>query len=341
LGSLVKHWWETSRIFDRIRALDASGRPAALATVVRIAQSAYRRPGAKLLIEVDGTMMGGVSGGCLEADVREVGLATLRGEPPRLLHYDTGADEDAVWGLGLGCNGAVDVFVQPANAAFLRAVVEPTLARLHADQRFAIVTTVEGPHAGRASVRDVRADEEASHLDDTSAGRAFTEVLEPPPHLVICGGGADAVPLVRFASECGFRVTLVDHRDAYLAPEGLPDATRRVLRRPEAGIDGLPASAKTYVVVKMHALTHDESWTRAFFGTEVAYIGLLGPRDRTDGIISAIGTPDERVFGPVGLDLGADGPEQIAASIVAELLAVHAGRAPAHLRDRAGAIHAG
>ncbi|HKI96626.1 MAG TPA: XdhC family protein [Gemmatimonadales bacterium] len=337
----MKHWWETAQLYGRIARLAASDRRAALATVVRIHGSAYRRPGAKLLIEDDGRMIGGVSGGCLEADVREVGLATLRSETSRLLHYDTGADEDAVWGLGLGCNGAVDVFVQPANAAFLRAVVEPTLARLHADQRFAIVTTVEGLDAGKASVRDVRADEAASHLDDTSAGRTFTEILEPPPRLVICGGGADAVPLVRFAGDCGFRVTLVDHREAYLAPEGLPDGTRCVLRRPESGIDGLPGSATTYVVVKMHALTHDEAWARAFLGTEVAYIGLLGPRDRTDRIISRIGTPDARVFGPVGLDLGADGPEQIAASIVAELLAVHAGRTPAHLRDRARAIHAG
>lgn len=337
----MKHWWETAHIFDRIARLADSDRRAALATVVRIRGSAYRQPGAKMLIQDDGAMTGGVSGGCLEADVREVGLATLRGETPRLLHYDTGADEDAVWGLGLGCNGAVDVFVQPADAAFLRAVVEPTLTRLHADQRFAIVTTVEGPDTGQGSVRDAQVDEGPSRLDDTSAGRTFTEILEPPPHLVICGGGADAVPLVRFAGECGFRVTLVDHREAYLAPEGLPDGTRCVLRRPESGIDGLPASAKTYVVVKMHALTHDESWARAFLGTEVPYIGLLGPRDRTDRIVSDIGATDERVFGPVGLDLGADGPEQIAASIVAELLAVHAGRAPAHLRDRAGAIHAG
>jgi len=95
----VKHWWETAHIFDRIARLATSDRRAALATVVRIRGSAYRQPGAKMLIQDDGAMTGGVSGGCLEADVREVGLATLRGETPRLLHYDTGADEDAVWGL--------------------------------------------------------------------------------------------------------------------------------------------------------------------------------------------------------------------------------------------------
>ncbi len=337
----MKHWWETAHIFSRIARLAEINRRAALATVVRIRGSAYRRPGAKMLIQDDGAMTGGVSGGCLEADVREVGLATLRGEAARLLHYDTGADEDAVWGLGLGCNGAVDVFVQPADGDFLRAVVHPTLARLEGDRRFAIATTVNGPDAGRAAVREARPDEGPSRLDDTTPVHTFTEIFEPPPHLVICGGGADAVPLVRFARECGFRVTLIDHREAYLTPEGLPEGIRCVLRRPEAGVDGLRTSSRTYVVVKMHALTHDETWARALLGTDVAYVGLLGPRDRTDRIVSDIGAPDERVFGPVGLDLGADGPEQIAASIVAELLAVHAGRAPGHLRDRAGAIHVG
>ena len=112
----MKHWRETAEIVERAIALASAGRRAALATVVRIEGSSYRRPGAKFLIEDDGQTLGGVSGGCLEADVRDVGLQVVQTGSPQLLHYDTGTDDRTVWGLGLGCNGSVDIFVQPATS---------------------------------------------------------------------------------------------------------------------------------------------------------------------------------------------------------------------------------
>src|SRR5262245_7892210 len=110
----MKHWRETTEIVARIVALAQDGRRAAIATVVRIEGSAYRRPGAKFLIEDDGRTLGSVSGGCLESDVREVAMRVIETGGPRLLHYDTGDDDRTLWGLGLGCNGSVDIFVQPA-----------------------------------------------------------------------------------------------------------------------------------------------------------------------------------------------------------------------------------
>ena len=112
----MKHWQETRSILDRVLGLGRQGRPCALATVIRIEGSAYRRPGAKLLIEPDGCALGGVSGGCLEQDVRQVGLQVLSSGRARLLHYETGDDETKVWGLGLGCDGRVDILVQPISA---------------------------------------------------------------------------------------------------------------------------------------------------------------------------------------------------------------------------------
>ena len=111
----MKHWRETAEIVDRVLHLASLGRRAALATVVDIAGSAYRRPGAKFLVEDDGRTLGGVSGGCLEADVREIAQQVIASGVPQLLHYDTGSDDRTVWGLGLGCNGSVDIFVQPAT----------------------------------------------------------------------------------------------------------------------------------------------------------------------------------------------------------------------------------
>ena len=111
----MKHWKETAEIFGRAARLVESGGDAAIATVVRVEGSAYRRPGAKLLIEEDGRTLGSISGGCLEADVREIGLHVLRGREPQLRRYDTGGDDREVWGLGLGCSGTVEVFVQPVE----------------------------------------------------------------------------------------------------------------------------------------------------------------------------------------------------------------------------------
>jgi xanthine/CO dehydrogenase XdhC/CoxF family maturation factor len=178
--------------------------------------------------------------------------------------------------------------------------------------------------------------------------RVFIEVLPPPPHLLVCGGGDDARPLVAYAADVGFRVTLLDHRPALLAPEWFPQALRRVVARPEDPDLALPPPARTLAVVKTHSLAHDREWVRRLLAAGLPYIGVLGPRGRTEAILrdvgpgaAAGGPAPERVFGPVGLDLGADGPRQVAISIVAELLAFTARREPRHLSARQEAIHAG
>src|SRR5260370_42604699 len=142
----MNHWKETAEILSRLAEVAAAGRRAALATVVDIVGSAYRRPGAKFLIEDTGRTLGGVSGGCLEADVREVANAVVETGRPSLRHYNTG-DEDVVWGLGLGCNGLVDVFVQPATEGPLAALAG-TLRELFAGDGPAALAT--GGAAGPA-----------------------------------------------------------------------------------------------------------------------------------------------------------------------------------------------
>jgi len=148
----MNHWKETAEILSRLAELRAAGRRAALATVVRIVGSAYRRPGAKFLIEETGDTLGSVSGGCLEADVREVAKGVLATGIPSLRHYSTGADEDIVWGLGLGCNGLVDVFVQPATEGPLADLAGRLRELLAGDSPFGIATVVEGEGLGSVLV---------------------------------------------------------------------------------------------------------------------------------------------------------------------------------------------
>lgn len=362
----MKHWQETSRILQLLARLVEQGRGAALATVVHIQGSAYRRPGAKMLIADDGGMAGSVSGGCLEADVREVALSVIRLGAPQLLHYDTGADDQTPFGLGLGCNGAVDIFVQRATAPDVLETSRRIMPLLEGDAAFAVSTLVRGAaglgrslvvgkygkHTGSTGDASLdrmiaaRASEllgtGISQLHDLETHQVFTEVQLPPPSLLVLGAGEDTRPLVACAADVGFRVTVVDHRPAYLTPDHYPTGTRLVEARSDSTISDLPLGPRAYAVVKTHSLEHDREWVRRLLDSHVPYIGVLGPRARIDDVLRDLGAEEnDRVFGPVGLDLGADGPEQIAVSVVAELLALLSGREPGHLRSKEGAIHAG
>jgi xanthine/CO dehydrogenase XdhC/CoxF family maturation factor len=374
------HWKETAEIARRLTHLAAQGREAALATVVHISGSAYRRPGAKTLIEETGGVIGSVSGGCLEADVRAVAADVMAAGRPSLRHYDTG-DEDAAWGLGLGCNGAVDILVQPATQGPFAVLAEPLQRLLAGDVAVALLTVIaDGPGMGAMMAMECpgRRDDASpadsifgslgsADLDRQAADRArqlaprgrsavqviggrkvFVEILRPAPHLVVCGAGADARPLVTYAAAAGFRVAVFDHRESFLAAGWFPDAEQRVLARPEDEGIPLPEPAQSLAVVKMHSLAHDREWVRRLLAVGYPYIGVLGPKRRTASILRDAGGDSwnaalaaDRVFGPVGLDVGADGPEQVAISIVAELLAVVTKRDARHLSERCDAIHAG
>jgi xanthine dehydrogenase accessory factor len=283
--------------------------------------------------------LGGVSGGCLEADVREVAREVLTTGTPTLRHYSTGTDEDVVWGLGLGCNGLVDVFIQPATEGPLAEHAERLRELLAGDAPFAIATVIDGDGLGAVSLREQTTDR--TGLLNAGDRETFVEGLLPPPHLIVCGAGDDAQPLVAYAADAGFRVTVVDHRPALLEPERFPHARRLVLARAEEPIE-LPPADRSLAVVKTHSLAHDEAWVKRLLAAELPYVGILGPRARTESILREIGAADSsRVFGPVGLDIGADGPRQVALSIVAELLAFTSQREPRHLCERREAIHAG
>jgi xanthine dehydrogenase accessory factor len=359
----MKHWQETSRIMQLLVDLAEQGKTAALATVVRIDGSAYRRPGAKMLVLEDGSMVGTVSGGCLEADVREVALSVMRSGEARLLHYDTGTDYQLPIGLGLGCNGSVDIFVQRAVPDLLE-IARPLTRLLQGDDPFAICTVIRGPRAlarpivvtgreerigstGDLNLDHLIADDPSelletglSRLENYDAYEVFVDLQVPPPSLVVFGAGQDSRPLARCAAEVGFRVTVVDHRPAYLSSDNYPAEVRLVEARADEETPDVQLGPLTYAVVKTHSVEHDRRWVARLLASDVPYIGVLGPRARTEEILRELRLEnDDRIFGPIGLDLRADGPEQIAVSIVAELLARVSGREPMHLRAREAAIH--
>jgi xanthine/CO dehydrogenase XdhC/CoxF family maturation factor len=326
--------------------------------------SAYRHEGAKLVVAEDGSSAGNVSGGCLEQDVREVALQVIRTGEPELRNYCSSADEIAAWDLGVGCEGQVDVLVEltgprpkersllDERRPFVACGVMPGKGERLGKGGRLIVTAdhTEGDLGSpdvtaraRAKARELLETGE-SGIHEISGRSLFFDVLVPPPQLVVLGAGDDARPLVRFATDVGFRVVVVDRRPGYLTADRFPAAAALVRSAGDELGDALPLDAECYAVVMNHNFADDQAYVRALLKTPVAYIGMLGPRQRTERILRnlvAEGPLDEgRVYGPVGLDIGTDGAEQVALAVIAEVLAVRSGRRARSLRERVAAIHA-
>jgi xanthine dehydrogenase accessory factor len=366
---------EITDVLEAIEALDAQGQRMALATIVAVRGSTYRRPGARLLVPEDGAPIGNISGGCLEGDVADVARVVLKEGQARLAGWDLTADDDDVWGLGLGCNGAIEVFIEPADQAV--AVTHALRTALDEERPIAVVTVLEsqdrsaaapgarivvtedGPVEGSLGDDDLDGAATARAREALASGRseiasfepsvrAFVEVLEPPLRLVVCGAGHDAISLVRAAAGVGWRVTVVDDRPAFLSKDRFPVAHAFVrLDDPADVATAAPLDRRTFAIVMTHNYLRDRAYLRGLLTTDVGYIAMLGPAARTYRLIgdlrdAGVEVSDadlERIHGPAGLDLGAEGPDEIAQAIIAEIVAVRHGRTGGMLRERPGPIH--
>jgi len=368
---------EIADVLQAIETLSERGEKMALATVVGVRGSTYRRPGARLLVRDGGELIGNISGGCLDGDVQELARQVMGNGQARLVDFDLTADDEAVWGWGLGCNGAMELFVEPAEKAF--EVAGDLRRALEEEREMSVVTVIESSVDGvergarllvhpdgrrEKTLGDARADEAAtgaaiaaltkgqSIKQDVEVGDGmltiFTEVLEPSPKLLICGAGLDAIPVVRFAAALGWRPVVIDDRERFLTHERFPEADAFIpLQRPLEAAGRAGADRRTYVIVMSHNYLRDKDYIHSFLGTDVAYIGSLGPRKRLDSVLTDLAKEGvepseedlEKIYAPAGLDVGAEGPEEVAWAIMAEVLAVRAGHRAGFLRDRKGHIH--
>lgn len=355
------------------------GTASALATVVEVSGSAYRRPGARMWITETGETTGGVSGGCLERDVLLRARRVMGTGEPALVTYDTTDDDDIEFGVGLGCRGVVRVLIEPLPRAgepcHLAQLQE--LLRRREPGVLATVWRVEGSLAAkpgahlmfseRGRLWDDLDDPELAARVETDAravlhtGRStgevyrlptgqaefFLEFLRPSVPLVLFGGGPDAVPLARLAGELGWQVTVVDGRPAAASRARFPQADAVLLCRPEQVPEQVRLEPDTVAVVMTHNYLTDLRLLEFLLPSPVRYLGLLGPRSRSERLLQELAqsglVPTEaqrrRLYAPVGLDLGAETSEEIALSILAEIRAVLAGRAGGLLRDRPAPIH--
>jgi len=315
----------------------------AVATVVATRRSAPRPVGSKLLVTEDGAMQGSVSGGCVESEVYEVCRGVLRGERPQLLTY--GISDEQAFQVGLPCGGEIDVFVQEEDRALA--------GRLESlgDRRAVLFTDLEnGVQRLAPEGQDPRADELLrgghSKVVEVEGRRVFADVFGPPPRLLVFGAVDTAEALCIAAKQLGWHTIVADARGRFATAERIPSADEVIVAWPEDVLAKVQPDHATAVVV----LTHDEKFDlpalTGTLGTDAFYIGALGSRrnqeKRRERLLESGVSEDalERIHGPAGLDLGAHTPAETALSILAEILAVRAGRAGGTLRESTQRIHA-
>ena len=370
---------EIVEILERVSSL-GENEHAILATVVELRGSGYRLPGARMLISQSDGTIGTVSGGCLEADVLERAKRVKRTGRAEVFTYDTTANEDSVFSLNMGCRGIIRILLEPVrkDSALLRALS----ASVDERRRHAVATLVTCPDqsieniGGRLifdGMDEIYADGLPSSLADlgeicaavkefSSSGRdndirtferregeyefAFEQIL-PPVSLLVFGAGADAVPMAKIASEIGWQVAVRDHRPAFLTQRRFPTARSIMHEAANGPVTDLGVDSRTAAVVMTHNYGRDLAILPALLRSNVFYIGILGPKRRTEQLLDELVNGGEnfsrdqlaRVYAPVGLDIGGTTPESIALAIAAEIQSVLRSRRGGPLRERDAPIY--
>ncbi|HEY1923411.1 MAG TPA: XdhC family protein [Tepidisphaeraceae bacterium] len=373
------------QIVQAFESLCSDGKPTALATVVAVEGSSYRRPGARMLIAGDGRTWGTVSGGCLERDVaRRARMLIAAPGNPLLISYETDEEDPGEEnarpivdpGPSLGCGGRIEILIQrisaadPAALAALSATVRQrrpaalaTILRVGCAPDDAVkcgsqlLRIAHEPISGRISDPSLDVILRDQLASQSPAGRAFThcrhtlprggwadvlvEWLHPAQSLAIFGDGHDVAPLVDLANSLGWHVRVIGARPEATLRQRFPLADEIICCPDDPAIEAANLAEDVAAIIMGHNFNRDAAALGSLLKNPRAYIGVLGPRQRTARLLAAAGMAgdEQQLFSPIGLDIGAETPEEIALSILAEIRAVAAGRAGGPLRERAGPIH--
>ncbi len=368
-------------IREIIKAYDAAslaGKKAALAAVVHLNGSSYRRPGARMLVTDEGELTGAISGGCLEGDALRKAMMVLS-QQSRLVTYDTNDEDDATIGIQLGCAGIIQVLFEPINVNDDNNPIQLLRKAIAIRQQCVLITLFsledkKNEHAGTCMLVEkngnISGDIPFSHLKknimedaalvmqaQTSSFKnyksnnfsvtAFIEFLQPPVSLVVIGAGNDAIPMMQIADILGWEVRIIDGRSTHARPDRFVSACQVVVSNPERVLKQIPIDQRTAFVLMTHNYNYDLAMLKALIFHDVMYIGLLGPKLKLERMLDEIKAQglqiDEqhlkKIYGPVGLEIGAETAEEIAVSIIGEIQAVVSGEKGGSLRDKRGVIH--
>lgn len=347
------------------------GKKTALATVVKVEGSSYRRPGARMLITEDGILTGAISGGCLEGDALRKALSAIHQQENKLVTYDSMDEDDAKFGVQLGCNGIVYILFEPI---FDDQEVNPItiLAELESKRKnaaLAVLFSLEGKKqigtymllrqhdqfknkendyfpSLSDDLQKVLAEKKSTFLD-YNAGKelitAFLEFISPPIALIIAGAGNDAQPLANIADVLGWNVTIADGRQTHATSQRFPKANQILVTKPGQLLPQITIDDHTAFVLMTHNYNYDLELLHLLLLTNAPYIGSLGPKKKLIRMLDELNLNtaenQSRVHGPIGLDIGAETAEEIAISIIAEIKAVLSGASAGRLKEKIAPIH--
>lgn len=353
------------------------GKKTALATVVLVEGSAYRRAGARMLITEDGQLTGAISGGCLEGDALRKARMVILQQEPLLVTYDTTDDDDAKLGVGLGCNGIIHILIEPISDQphspinLLKAIIDnrgnAVLVTLFSiedrkapqpgtclclTENVLITNGLDNAHYRMDLIGDAKRVLENHHSEiiiytDNVEYTAFVEHIKPLISLVIIGAGNDAIPLTKIAAVLGWDITIIDGRHNYAVPERFPSAKKVIVAKPENVLPHLELNEWTAFVLMTHNYNYEVALLKELLPLLLPYIGILGPKKKLERMLAEVedgGTKISKeqlnnIYGPVGLDIGSESSEEIALSIVSEIKAVLSSRKGYSLKYKPVPIH--
>ncbi|TQV85045.1 XdhC family protein [Aliikangiella coralliicola] len=316
-----------------------------LAVILDTQGSTYRKTGAMMLLNSSLDYWGLISGGCLEGDIQQHSAEVFKQKKDKILHYDMRGDEDLLWGMGLGCDGAINVLLKYLPATENHLGFFEILNRVSAGQDHLLIidrvsinsaSASESPLHNSFSYLALKKRQATIKIDNQEVTIASAPWLEKssqqlvipfnaPLNILICGASPDVPPVTSLAQQLGWQTTIIDHRKDFASAGNFP-AAHKVVHVKRSQWETFELENFDAVVVMSHQFERDQAYLSRLIDSPVQYIGLLGPSKRRDKLLEECGTAfadhEGRIFGPVGLDIGADSPETIALAIVAEIQAV-------------------
>ncbi len=367
-------------IKDIIRSFEEAqvqGRQTALATVVHVEGSSYRRPGARMLITDEGQLTGAISGGCLEGDALRKALLVMSQQRSMLVTYDTMDEDDAKLGIGLGCNGIIQVLIEPINVADPNNPIQLLKTIAGKRQKAVLITLfslenkrdpqpgtcmlLKGDElvlAGAPVLKDILIKDgmqvltghqslfRTYHFEKQSL-TAFIELVEPAISLIVIGAGNDVIPLVAMADILGWETTVIDGRPNYAKQERFTSSCQVLVSKPENVISQVAIDEQTVFLLMTHNYNYDMAMLHPLVQKDAVFVGMLGPKKKLERMLGELEeqgihlTEQQRscIYSPVGLDIGAETSEEIALSILSEIKAVLNGKQGLSLHTNPGTIH--
>jgi xanthine/CO dehydrogenase XdhC/CoxF family maturation factor len=351
----------------------------ALATVVLVEGSSYRRPGARMLVTEDGQITGTISGGCLETDAIRKALLSITQQQNKLVAYNSMDDEDFTEGVQLGCNGIVYILFEPIDATQQNNPIVLLQKAIQHQKESVMVTlfnqaNVSAKQQGTTllfTTQEMIGSLENSQLQtvinegvntvlqrrrssinkypvaDSESVNAFIELLKPQVELIICGAGNDALPLLEMAHIIGWHITIADGRKTYANSNRFEKAGKIIVGKPAEVVPQISIHEQSIFVLMSHNYQYDIEMLRLLIKSPCGYIGILGPKKKTEKMLAELAEDGiditaadmQKIHGPAGLDIGAETPQEIALSIISEIKAVLSKKAGGALRNKSGFIH--